>query len=294
MKKPNVLLLGATGMLGNAVYSVFTLSGIKVTGTSSARSPLNNFKTFKVEGDVLTVLEDLFGRIKPTHVVNCIGLIRPEDSTKSIRDLFFINSYFPKVLERVCTEHGARLIHPSTDCVFSGTKKSELHRPNYDSHMIPDDITPYGISKYLGETSLPGHLTIRTSIIGREIQNTRNLLDWFLAQNESVEGYTNVMWNGITTLCWAQIVARIIQHELYTDRTLVQLTSPDIISKYELLQLFAKVFNKNIHIIAKREPVTDKTLVSSDGLEEIKDLIPPLTKQIGDLNEFYISRKLAE
>jgi dTDP-4-dehydrorhamnose reductase len=186
-----------------------------------------------------------------------------------------------------------RLIHPSSDCVFNGIEnrtediKSDRDTPPYSECHLPNENGTYGMSKYLGETNLAGNLTIRSSIIGHEVNNCKNLLDWFLQQNNRVDGYTQVFWNGITTLTWAKIALRIIQKSLYMNRKIIQVASPQIVSKYELLSLFAEVYDKKILIDPIEEPKTNKTLVVSANIEEIINTLKPLKEQLIELKNFY-------
>lgn len=288
-----VLVLGISGMLGNAVFKYMRQMDVDVIGTIGNEAIPPHTLQLRVGKGIHKLLPRLIEESAPTHIVNCIGAIRPERSLKSIENVFFINSYLPRILELCCVKYGIRLIQPSTDCVFDGIQdigegiNPERDTGAYSEYDLPNEYGPYGMSKYIGETTLAGNLTIRTSIIGHEINNCRNLLDWFLKQTEPVDGYLHVLWNGITTLTWAEIALRIIQKSLYMDRQIIQVVSPQIVSKYELLSLFAKVFNKKILIEPVKEPKSNKTLIQTADLGEITDMIKPLEEQLRDLKDFY-------
>ncbi len=282
-----ILLLGAGGMIGNGVYKIFSELGLHFIATVSQDTRGMELRSGQVEQFTIQnhPLQDatyLIQKFRPTHVVNCIGMIKPSDDLKTIKKLYNINSVFPQVLARVCDTSGARLIHMSTDCVFSGK------RGNYTETDIPDDDSDYGKSKYLGEVTRRPHVTIRTSVIGRELHSQKNLLDWFLAvQDKQVSGYSSALWNGVTSLCIGRVIARIIIDNLHFDAPVLQITG-DTLSKYELLRLFQRVFGKDVHIVKKADYVSDKTLVPyTKQFAVFGDIIPPIADQIRELKKYY-------
>lgn len=183
----NVLVLGATGMLGYSIYSNLSENkSLDVFGTvRSIGDKVNYFKDLTenlVQGvdiydfdSVISVVND----IKPDVVINCIGLIKQHDVSKLHTDAVYVNALLPHKLAKLCSASGAKLIHFSTDCVFTG----EIG--NYTEKSKPDALDLYGSSKRLGEVDYGGHLTLRTSIIGHELTSDVSLVDWFLSQSGS-------------------------------------------------------------------------------------------------------------
>ncbi len=227
-------------------------------------------------------LENLLSE-KFDYVINAIGVIRPAWTKEDIYDCFFMNSYFPKVLEMVCTQYKSRLIHVSTDCVFDGKKW------DYTDYDIPNETGVYGMSKFLWETIDAPHITLRTSIIWHELWTKKNLLDWFLSNPDwsTVKWYTNVFWNGVTTLVLAQIIERIIEKSLFTEWWLYQIWGESM-SKYDLLCLVKKIYGRDIFIIKDPDVHSNKSIVMSDSMKSIMgNLIPKLDDQIMALNKFY-------
>lgn len=282
MIKKRVLVLGAEGMLGNAVFRYLRANKeLDVVGTGRRSNTKFHFldaETFGYED-----FSTLVAQYNPSYIVNCIGYIRPAGETlEELKKSLRINSLFPQNLALGCTQHGVRFIHFSTDCVFSG------NRGPYSEHAFSDETSIYGVSKFLGEVKSLPHLTIRTSIIGREFGTNRNLLDWFLsAEDSSIRGYTNVFWNGISTVTAAKIVERVISKDIVFDQSVIQIAS-ETMSKYELLQLFKAIYKKDVSIEPHDQAISNKTLVPSNAQATyFSDLIPSLKEQILELKEFY-------
>jgi len=201
-----------------------------------------------------TVLRAL-DAVRPDLVVNCIGIVkqRPEaaDPVASIT----VNSLFPHRLARACAEGGARLIHISTDCVFSGEAGS------YRENDRPDAADLYGRTKLLGEVDAPGCVTLRTSLIGHELSGTHGLVEWFLSQRGTVRGFARAVFSGFPTV----EMARIVADRIIPDRRLSGLyhLSSAPVTKYDLLRQVAKEYGKRIRIERDEEFVCDRSLDSS-------------------------------
>ncbi|MDO9462033.1 MAG: sugar nucleotide-binding protein [Alphaproteobacteria bacterium] len=226
MKK--LLLTGCDGMLGTALdYALSQRHDVCTLDRRQFDITLANWDRLSVEGF--------------DYVINAAGLInrREEDASH----FYIVNSVFPHVLAAQCARSDARLIHFSTDCVFDG-----VQAPFYeDSPRRAPDL--YGTSKALGEPSLA--LVIRTSIIGPESRNFYNLLCWALAQ-QHINGFTNHVWNGVTTLELARLVNHIIEESLFVEGVR-HIYSGDI-SKYELLKMICDIFGHQPHIAAASAP----------------------------------------
>jgi dTDP-4-dehydrorhamnose reductase len=194
-----VLILGANGMLGHKVYQVFTEQGFDTYG--SMRQPLSRFKQFTLFNrrkiiDTLDVthadaLSKIIAEVKPQTVVNAVGVVK--QICNEVVPAITLNSLLPHQVARLCTKSKAKLIHVSTDCVFSGT------RGYYIEEDSPDATDLYGKTKLMGEVEYENHLTIRTSIIGRELFTKHGLIEWFLSQRGEVNGYTKAIFSGLST-----------------------------------------------------------------------------------------------
>jgi dTDP-4-dehydrorhamnose reductase len=233
-----VLILGATGMLGSACVKVLaTHPDLEVIGTSRIFDP--KFVEFDASKDDIS---RLLNQTKPNWIINCIGIIKPyinENEPNSVAIAKNINSDFPRVLEKISSELGARVIQIATDCVFSGD--SGLY-----SESDPHDATDvYGKTKSQGEASGPNFMNIRCSIIGPEVGRSTSLLEWFKNQpaDAALNGFTDHLWNGITTYHFARLCAGIINSDEFMPGV-HHFIPGDIVSKANLLHIFAEVYNR--------------------------------------------------
>ncbi len=196
-----------------------------------------------------------FSVAKPEIVINCIGIIKQNPALEDPSVTIQINSVFPHCLAKIASISNARLIHVSTDCVFSGKVG------NYSEKDIPDAEDLYGRSKLLGEVKFPNSVTLRTSMIGHELGEGRSLINWFLAQDGCISGYQKAVFSGFPTVELARIIEDFVinnshLHGLYH-------VSADPISKYELLSLVAEKYGKKNKIIPDKNYVIDRSLNSS-------------------------------
>lgn len=280
-----VLVLWARWMLGNALVRFLKNNGHNVTATVSSHP--NEWEiVFRVSREgLLSDIVDILSQKRYDYVINCIGNIRPTDTKENIYESFLVNSYFSQILWLLCTKHQSRLIHVSTDCVFSWKRGS-----SYSDQDIPDETGVYGMSKFLWEIHQNGHITLRTSIIGCELGGQKkNLLDWFLSQPDdaTVSGYSNVLWNGVTTLTLAKIIGKIIDVDLFPQGGFFQIGS-EVVNKFQLLHMVKDIFHKEITILPDTVMVSNKTIVSSGEVKILfSDLITSLKEQIQDLYAFY-------
>ncbi len=240
-------------MLGHVIFLYLKkLKKFKIYSTSKKYSLNKNTSLIDVR-DIKKVEKFLY-EINPDIVINCTGLLISE-SEKKIEDSIQINSLLPNILSRLGDTLDFKLIQISTDCVFSGKKG------NYIEEDYTDGDSVYARTKILGEISQKNHLTIRTSIIGPELKiEGSGLLNWFLSQKGSIYGYRKVKWTGLTTLELAICIEKLIDKDIFG---LIHIIPNEKISKYELLCLFKKIWNKNnINIIPKDTPTSDKSLSS--------------------------------
>ncbi len=221
-------------------------------------------KTIILNVERRNLVEDLIQKINPSVVINCIGLLIKE-SEKNIDRTIFLNSYFPHFLARLGKKYNFKLIHLSTDCVFSGKKG------NYNEEDVHNGTDYYSKTKSLGEIINEKDLTFRTSIIGPELRKEGiGLFNWFISQKGKINGYKNVFWTGITTLELARAMDSAIEQDLCG---LYHLVPSKKISKFDLLMIIKEIWKKSIEIIPEFEYEIDKSLINnrSDFNFRVKD-----------------------
>ncbi|HQF89389.1 MAG TPA: SDR family oxidoreductase [Methanofastidiosum sp.] len=285
------MVLGATGMLGHKIIQTFN-DKHDVIGT--IRSDENKYKNhpilgnFNIIGNIIPErierINDLTNDEKPDVVINCIGIVKQLPNAKESLPSIMINSLFPHQLAQICNNGNSRLIHFSTDCVFSGKKG------NYKENDPSDAEDLYGKTKFLGEVDYPNSLTIRTSIIGREINSKNGLLEWFLSKKgQSVKGYSRAFFSGLTTNALSNILLDIISDfDLLSG---IWHVSSEPISKYSLLNKINEKFDLGISIIPDYSINCNRTLDGSKFIKATDIKIPSWDKMVEDL---YKDSKLYE
>jgi dTDP-4-dehydrorhamnose reductase len=281
-----VLVLGASGMLGNAALRLFSGSeGYRALGTvRSARAvrllpeALRGSLITGVDVENFDSLSRCIAAARPEVVINCIGVVKQLSEADDPLTALPINSLLPHRLARLCELGGARLVHVSTDCVFSGTKG------HYTEDDFPDANDLYGRSKYLGEVDYPNAVTLRTSIIGHELDGARSLLCWFLAQTGKVRGFTRAVFSGLPTV----ELARVIRDHVLSKPELRGLyhVSAEPINKYELLKLVAQSYDKTIEIEPFDQLVIDRSLDSARFREATGYTAPQWPSLVRTMREF--------
>jgi dTDP-4-dehydrorhamnose reductase len=244
-----VLILGSTGLLGSTISKYFSIkSNFKCFGTirkSSDRKKLKyikNIKLYKVDFEKSRNLRKVFKMIKPNLIINCIGVVKQVLNKNMNSEIIRINSFLPHHLLELANENNKiRFIHFSTDCVFSGLKG------NYSEDDVTDAKDIYGASKMLGEVNYPNSITLRTSIIGHELNTKYSLLNWFLSQKKSIKGYKNAIFSGLTAL----EIARALEKYIIPKKKIkgIYHLSGKPISKYDLLYIIKKIYKKKIKIM---------------------------------------------
>lgn len=274
-----ILVLGAAGMAGHMIY--LYLSQTKKYHVESAvhNTKLTDDSIF-IDITNKNAVVDVLKTVKPDIIINCIGVLI--NGSKEYPDnAIYINAYFPHFLKQVSDGINARLIHISTDCVFSG--KKGLYTDN--DFRDADDI--YGRSKALGEIINKKDLTIRTSIIGPELKEKgEGLFHWFMSQSQSVNGYTKAYWGGVTTLELAKAIEYCIDNNV---AGLFQLSNGERISKYNLLALFNEIFKKGLAIDALDTVQIDKSIKPS---LDIAYSVPSYSDMIVDMLHWMESHKV--
>lgn len=258
-----ILIVGASGMLGSTLLRYFFADNeSQVYGTvrslgSLQGLPANVLATVSsgVDMESTDSLLKVFSKIRPDIVVNCIGLVKQLSDSNSPLIALPINSLFPHRLAEICAVARSRLIHMSTDCVFSGK------RGMYHERDVPDAQDLYGVSKRLGELDYPHAITLRTSIIGHELSGHRSLLNWFLAQDGQVKGFSNAIFSGLPTI----EVAKLIKNHVIPHDQLHGLyhVSAEPIDKYTLLNIIKRVYGKDNEILKDGSFVIDRSLDST-------------------------------
>ena len=269
-----ILVLGASGMLGNAMMRVLSEgSEHEVYGTVRSAAAKRHFDTSIVEHLIEGVdvehhdsLLQVFIRVRPDLVVNCVGLIKQLADADDALQAIPMNALLPHRLARLCELVGARLVHMSTDCVFAGDKG------NYRESDPSDAKDLYGRSKYLGEVAYPHTITLRTSIIGHELQSAHGLVDWFLSQQDRCNGYTRAIFSGLPTVALAGVVRDVVLP--HPELSGVYHVAAQAISKFDLLALIADVYGKKIEIVASDRLVIDRSL-NAQRFNEATGYVPP-------------------
>ncbi len=280
-----ILIFGATGMLGHKLYQVLS-PDFDVVGT--IRSGYKTISRYGfLEPTILVprfdamepnAVKQVIESIRPDIVVNCIGVINKLVDKVGIPATTYLNAELPHDMYRICQPKGIRLIHISTDCVFSGKKGNYVE----DDPSDAEDV--YGKTKYLGEVKGPGALTIRTSIIGRELHSANGLLEWLISKRGAqVEGWTNAIFSGFPTVHLSRIIADIIVK--HPDLGGLYHISTEPISKYTLLTLINKAFGLNIEIKDSPVPLEDRSLDSTRFRKETGFIPLPWGQMIKELYE---------
>ena len=275
MKRQTVLILGVTGMFGHVLFKESLNSDhLDVHGTVRSVSKPKQFFTAGelqaihtgIDAFNLKSIQELLDSIKPDIVINCIGVIKQLPEAEDPLTAIAINSLFPHQLEQLTENIGARIIHISTDCIFNGKKG------NYTEQDISNAEDLYGRTKYLGELYRSNSLTLRTSIIGHELHSHISLVDWFLDQSNTVNGYTKAIYSGVTTLELSNIILEyIIQNRELQG---VYHISSKPISKYDLLKIVTETYDKNIQIKAYEDFMIDRSL-DSTKFRQVSGYIAP-------------------
>lgn len=251
-----ILILGGTGMLGNAVTAYFsTQEKYDVTTTYRTRSVMPSGQTIYFDAliDSLETLPKDFD-----YVINCIGIIKPFMALDPVAAIK-INALFPWQLAAWCTDSNSKLIHITTDCVFSGKKGKYVES---DLHDAMDD---YGKSKSLGECSSEA-MVLRTSIIGEEIHKNASLIAWVKSQRgKTVGGFSTHLWNGVTTKEYAKICDKIISHDWY-EKGLFHIFAQDDVTKLQMMEYFNEKFSLNLTIEEKKLEPVDRTMRTEKDL----------------------------
>ena len=284
MKK--ILIFGAGGMIGHQMYRQFLNTNFTILGT--LKQPLKNYDQFnlfksqqiKDHFDIFDFdrVQNLLNEFKPDIILNCIGITLRKPEIKDLEYTKKINSDFPQLLNIWCKKNNANLIHFSTDCVFSGK------RGPYTEESLPDATDVYGITKAQGEVVGSNSLTLRGSMIGRELFGKTELLEWALSQkNNTIKGFSKAYYSGVTTSVMSELVAKIVSNENIL--TGLYQVSGASISKYDLLQLINTEFLLNMTLEKNESYSTEKILISQKITEKMGFYCSPWPVMIQNLSK---------
>jgi dTDP-4-dehydrorhamnose reductase len=258
-----ILIFGGSGMLGHKLVQKWTN---KFDVWTTVREDLRNYENANLFNKQNTIqdinvenilsVEKVINDIKPNVIVNAVGVVKQLPTAKNVVKTLSINSIFPHHLADLSQKYKTRLITISTDCVFNGEKG------NYNEMDIPDAFDLYGKSKNLGEVTTENCLTVRTSIIGREINTAHSLVEWFLSnRGGKVKGFVNAIYTGFPTTVFADILAELI--EKHQNLNGLYHISSEPINKYNLLKLINAAYNARIEIEADEDFKIDRSLDST-------------------------------
>jgi len=278
-----ILVLGGDGMLGHQVFKTLSRRhDVRVT----LRQRLSAYKEFKlftaenayegVEVGSVDGLIEVLGEFRPEAVVNAVGIVKQRSTAKESVPSLEINSLFPHRVSALCKALDTRMIHMSSDCVFSGRKGK------YREIDFSDAEDLYGRTKYLGEVYDNHCVTLRTSIIGKELSRKQGLLEWFLSQKASVQGFKNAVFSGFTSLEMSRIIENILVN--HPGKGGLYHLSSDPISKFDLLTLIKRKMGLGIEIIPTEEPRVDRSLDSTKFQKEFNYTPPTWEKMIEELS----------
>ena len=281
-----ILILGGVGMIGHKMDQVLSVQNHEIV--ISIREKDLTLKSISSKSKVFfndflkDNILDFLVKVNPDVIINAIGVTIRRGSTKNISDTIYLNSFFPHQLSNWAVEFKKRLIHFSTDCVFSGSEGSYLE------DTTPDALDYYGKTKGLGEVNSKSSLTIRSSMIGPELFNKTELFEWIINNKEKeINGFSRVMYSGVTTVYMAKLVADLIDNHKNLSGIYNVASKP--ISKFELLHLINDNFDLGLIINDDKTVISNKTLNASKIEKEIGLQPPSWDELIFELKKDYMN-----
>ena len=286
-----IIVIGISGMLGHKIFlELRKNSNLEVYGILRNLGDVENLAIennnniidgFSIKN--IIELDKHLEIIQPDFIINCTGIIKQSNTINKYSETIRVNSLFPHQLSALSLKYNSKLIHFSTDCVFSGMTGKYKESDHEDATDL------YGRSKLIGEVAYDNHLTFRTSMIGHELKNKSSLLEWFLKQEEIVNGFSRALFSGLPTICIAKIVEKIITDHS-TLNGLYHLSAKPI-NKYELLKLIKKFYSLKIEIKKDSDFVIDRSLDSGKffkdtgiQIQEWQDLIQQMHQDFTSTN----------
>jgi len=278
-----ILIFGGTGMLGHKLAQRMSSVGDTVVTTRERLDfPAKFFENVRMVAGVsvqdTASVRMCFDQVNPDFVINCVGIVKQKKQATAAVPSIEVNSLWPHKLADLSAQRHCKMITFSTDCVFSGL------RGNYSEQDTPDPVDLYGRSKLLGEVDSEATLTIRTSMIGRELAGNHGLLEWFLShQGKRVKGFKRAIFSGLTTNALSDLIADLITRRLKLSG-LYQVAS-DPINKFDLLSLINRIYGLNIDIEPEEEFFCDRSL-NGERFEKVTGIkIPTWTDMISQMHK---------
>ncbi len=286
-----ILILGGSGMIGSCLFNQLDIDNQVIATFRSSHKAyphldknLQKKSFFNIEAENINSIKEIILANESEVVINAIGITKQLISKMDKEECSYINSIFPHDLFKLCDEVGSRLIHLSTDCIFSGKKGF------YSELDIPDAIDFYGKTKIIGEVNELNALTIRKSTIGLENGDTHGLLEWFLKSRGSIKGYRKAIYSGLTTIEFSKVINFIINEQ--KDLSGIWNVSSESISKYDLLnKLSILMKRKDIEIVPDDSFCCDRSLDGSAFYDRTGYLVPSWDKMLSDLCEIIQERQ---
>jgi len=268
-------------MIGHQVFNYLKVNSVFELYNVSFRKKLQD-DSFLLDARSEDILVKYIESISPNYIINCVGVLI-NSSNRDPENAIFLNSYLPHRLSRLADVINAKLIHTSTDCVFSGEKGT-----SYIETDEKDGKGVYAKTKGIGEVISDKHLTIRTSAMGPELKSDgEELFHWFMSQSGSISGYTKAIWSGVTTLELAKAILWSIENKI---TGLYHITNNDSICKYDLLKLFKKYTGKEIDIFPIDGKAVDKSFIDTRKLIDYK--IPSYEQMVVEMTSLIRSNKV--
>lgn len=285
-----ILILGVTGMLGHVLFKELSKSSEHdVWGTCRSKEGIGDCFSNSEFQRILTgvnaenfdTITQAFSEAQPEVVINCIGIIKQLPAAADPIAAISLNSLLPHRLALFCQAVKARLIHISTDCVFDGKR-------GMYTESDPSNATDlYGRTKYLGEVQRSNCVTLRTSIIGHELNTSRSLIDWFISQDSNVKGFTKAIYSGFSTIEMVRIIRDFVLPN--TELSGLFQVSSKPISKYELLKIVASSYDKNVELLPDDHVVIDRSLDSSKFQNATGYRAPEWSEMVEEMSAHFFS-----
>lgn len=288
--KQKVLILGGTGMLGHVLLRTLSRRPeLSVHATARSMAGVENLFPSDIRSKIRSNVEAVhfdevvrsLASTQPDVVINCIGLIKQLPLAHDPLSSITVNAQLPHRISLICRAAKARMIHISTDCVFDGKKG------NYNEGDATNADDLYGQTKMLGEVSYPHCITLRTSIIGHELKSRLGLVEWFLSQTGTVRGFSKAIYSGFSTIELARIIGDFVLptpglHGIYN-------VSSSPISKFDLLQLLAKRYEKRIEVEPYADFALDRSLDSTKFRTQTGYAPPSWEKIVDQMHADYMA-----
>jgi dTDP-4-dehydrorhamnose reductase len=274
------LVLGSNGLLGHVVSLYLRNVGEDVTCLSRTYSSVTNNQIMNFLDQ--SKLQAFMDKYHFDWIINCAGVLN-KSAEENVFEAISINSLLPHYLVHLTKNKNTRVIQISTDCVFDGKNGP------YSESSIPNAQNNYGITKRLGELKDERSLTIRTSIVGPEFGNNRKgLFDWFMRSKDSINGFNKAIWSGVTTIQLAKFIHSLKNHDIHG---VINYVNNESISKFDLLSLFNKVFNKSITIKIDNEYKINKSLITDNTKLSNNIFVPSYLVMVNEMKTWIIDHK---